>query len=104
MNTEPLKPRRQRPESRSLLPISGLTPALKRSMAAEFSRELGVKVFEGKLALLVGFLVGGDAGHGLRRLLVSARKARFEKGQQKSVATERTVLVPGPTERGQKFL
>lgn len=39
---------------------SSILKALKRSMAAEFSRELGVKVYEGKKRLVhLGFRVGG---------------------------------------------
>src|SRR5579864_427900 len=47
--------------------------ALKRTMAGEYSRDLGVKVFAGmKRLTLLGFKAGGVAGYGLRRMLVSA--------------------------------
>src|SRR4029077_18190282 len=47
--------------------------ALKRTMAGEYSRELGVKVIEGMNRLtLLGFKQGGMPGYGLRRMLVSA--------------------------------
>ena len=47
--------------------------ALKRTMAGEYSRELGVKVFAGQRRLtLLGFKTGGRPGYGLRRMLVSA--------------------------------
>jgi Recombinase len=50
-----------------------LFKALKRSMAAEFSRELGEKVFRGKTRIVqLGFWVGGSAGYGYRRMMVSA--------------------------------
>lgn len=50
---------------------SSLLKALKRSMAAEFSRELGEKVFRGKARLArLGFWVGGPPGSGYRRLMI----------------------------------
>jgi len=46
--------------------------ALKRTMAAEYSRELGVRVSAGQRRLaLLGFRVVGMAGYGLRRMMVS---------------------------------
>jgi DNA invertase Pin-like site-specific DNA recombinase len=52
---------------------SAIVKALKRSMAAEFSRELGEKVVRGKTLLAkVGFWMGGPPGYGYRRRLVSA--------------------------------
>src|SRR6202142_678827 len=52
---------------------SSILKALKRSMAAEFSRELGEKVFRGKTRIVqLGFWVGGAPGYGYRRLMVSA--------------------------------
>ena len=79
---------------------SSLLKALKRSMAAEFSRELGEKVFRGKTRLVqLGFWVGGAAGYGYRRLMVSAdgqRKQLLKHGEHKSLTTDRVVLVLGP--------
>src|SRR6202041_2609985 len=47
--------------------------ALKRTMAGEYSRDLGVRVFAGmKRLTLLGFKIGGVPGYGLRRMLVSA--------------------------------
>src|ERR1700727_3891917 len=46
--------------------------ALKRTMAGEYSRELGVKVLAGQRRLAqLGFKLGGRAGYGLRRVLVA---------------------------------
>jgi DNA invertase Pin-like site-specific DNA recombinase len=74
--------------------------ALKRTMAGEFSRELGAKVFEGhKRLTLLGFKAGGVPGYGLRRMLVStsgAPKQELAFGERKSIATDRVILVPGP--------
>jgi DNA invertase Pin-like site-specific DNA recombinase len=74
--------------------------ALKRTMAAEFSRELGVKVLAGQERLArLGFKQGGIPGYGLRRMLVSATgvpKQELTSGERKSIATDRVILVPGP--------
>ena len=72
---------------------------LKRAMAAEYSRELGVKVLAGQKRLAhLGFKQGGVPGYGLRRLLVSADrtpKQQLSAGERKSIATDRVILVPG---------
>ena len=74
--------------------------ALKRTMAAEYSRELSVKVLAGQKRLAsLGFKQGGMPGYGLRRMLVSAAgvpKQELAPGERKSIATDRVVLVPGP--------
>ena len=74
--------------------------ALKRTMAGEYSRELGVKVLAGQQRLArLGFKQGGMPGYGLRRLLVSSDgqpKQVLAFGERKSIATERVILVPGP--------
>ena len=79
---------------------SSLLKALKRSMAAEFSRELGEKVFRGKTGIVQkGFWVGGQPGYGYRRLMVSQegrQKQVMKPGEQKSLKTDRVILVPGP--------
>jgi DNA invertase Pin-like site-specific DNA recombinase len=81
--------------------ISSLLKALKRSMAAEFSRELGEKVLRGKTRIIqLGFRVGGYPGYGFRRVMVSAngtRKQEMNTGEHKSFTTDRVILVPGPT-------
>jgi DNA invertase Pin-like site-specific DNA recombinase len=81
---------------------SSIMKALKRVMAGEYSRELGVKVFAGQKRLAeMGFKQGGIPGLGYRRLLVSAdRKPKqiLNTGEKKSIATDRVTLVPGPAE------
>lgn len=81
---------------------SSLMKALKRSMAAEFSRELSEKEVRGKSRIAqLGFWVGGNPAYGYRRLMISASgrpKQILERGEQKSLKTDRIVLVPGPTE------
>jgi DNA invertase Pin-like site-specific DNA recombinase len=80
--------------------------ALKRAMAGEFSRELGVKVLDGHKRLArLGFRQGGMPGYGLRRMLVSAsgmRKQELKTGETKSIATDRVILVPGPIDEVQQ--
>jgi DNA invertase Pin-like site-specific DNA recombinase len=74
--------------------------ALKRTMAGEYSRELGVKVLAGQKRLAcLGFKQGGRPGYGLRRMLVSSDlhpKQQLAFGERKSIATDRVILVPGP--------
>ncbi len=83
--------------------ISGtILKTLKRVMAGEYSRELSHKVFAG-LARLVkkGFRTGSTPGYGFRRMLLSAdgrRKQPLFDGERKNIATDRVILVPGPTE------
>lgn len=79
--------------------------ALKRTMAGEYSRELGVKVLAGKKRLArLGFKQGGVPGYGLRRMLVSAAgipKQELAAGERKSLVTDRVILVPGPAQEVQ---
>ncbi len=79
---------------------SSMMKAMKRTMAAEFSRELGIKVSAGQRRIaLLGFHVVGKAGYGLRRMMVSAdgrRRVVLEDGERKAIQTDRTILVPGP--------
>jgi DNA invertase Pin-like site-specific DNA recombinase len=81
---------------------SALFKAIKRSMAAEFSRELSDKEFRGKSRIAqLGFWVGGNPAYGYRRLMLSANgspKQILERGEQKSLKTDRVVLALGPIE------
>lgn len=79
--------------------VGNLLKALKRSMAAEYSRELSTKTFVGQCRIVQnGFKVGGAAGYGLRRLLLDqsgAPKAILRHGEQKSLAKERVIYTLG---------
>jgi DNA invertase Pin-like site-specific DNA recombinase len=81
-------------------PVSTIVKGVKRAMAGEYSRELSAKVFKGQCKLIeLGFRQGGAAGYGLRRLLIDQSgnpKTQLQPGQQKSIQTDRVVLVPGP--------
>src|SRR5438105_2734662 len=77
-----------------------LLKTLKRTMAAEFSRELGVKTSQGKRRLAqLGFWTGAMAGYGYRRALIdengNVRKI-LRHGERKYITTDRVRLVPGP--------
>jgi len=78
---------------------SSMMKALKRTMAAEYSRELGIKVSAGQRRLaLLGFRVVGRAGYGMRRMIVSSdgrRRLILKEGERKAIQTDRTILVPG---------
>ncbi len=75
---------------------------IKRSMAAEYSRELSVKVFAGACNIVQhGYRQGGAPGFGLRRQLVDEQhnvKGLLLRGEKKSIQTDRVVLVPGPAD------
>lgn len=81
---------------------SSIIKTVKRAMAGEYSRELSVKVFAGQANLIrLGFRQGGAPGYGLRRLLIDHAgnsKALLTRGEHKSIATDRVILVPGPSD------
>lgn len=83
-------------------PISTIVKGVKRAMAGEYSRELSAKVFIGQCRLIeLGFRQGGSAGFGLRRMLRDVNgelKGVLHSGEQKSIQTDRVILVPGPQE------
>ena len=80
--------------------MSSIMKNLKRVMAAEFSRELSVKVHTGLLRVAAsGFRVGAPLGYGLRRELVDENgvsKGFLTRGQQKNLKTDRVLLRLGP--------
>jgi DNA invertase Pin-like site-specific DNA recombinase len=80
-------------------PVSTIVKGVKRAMAGEYSRELSSKVFQGACRLIqLGFKQGGTAGFGLRRMLVDQngqQKTVLRIGEQKSIQTDRVVLVRG---------
>jgi DNA invertase Pin-like site-specific DNA recombinase len=83
-------------------PTSTIIKSVKRAMAGEYSRELSAKVFKGQCRLIeLGYRQGGAPGYGLRRMLVNAAgdpKGVLARGEQKSLQTDRVILVPGPEE------
>lgn len=81
-------------------PVSTIVKGVKRAMAGEYSRELSSKVFQGACRLVtMGYRQGGTAGYGLRRMLIDQNgdaKGVLKLGEQKSIQTDRVVLIPGP--------
>jgi DNA invertase Pin-like site-specific DNA recombinase len=86
-------------------PVSTIVKGVKRAMAGEYSRELSAKVFIGQCRLIeLGFRQGGSPGYGLRRMLrdqAGEPKGTLNRGEQKSIQTDRVILVPGPPEEVQ---
>lgn len=79
--------------------VSGIAKNLKRGMAAEWSRELSVKVHAGHCRIAgLGYRVGAPVGYGLRRLMVDESehpKGRLERGQYKALQSDRVRLEHG---------
>ncbi|AWM79334.1 recombinase family protein [Gammaproteobacteria bacterium ESL0073] len=90
------------PFSREAGLFAKIQAVMKQGMAAEYSRELGDKVFYGQANLIrKGFRQGGPAGFGLRRQLVDHQgvsKGILSPGEHKSIQTDRVILVKGPSE------
>jgi len=82
-------------------PMSGVIKALRRIMAAEYSRDLSDKVTLAQRRLaLQGFWQGGPAGYGFRRaaLRSSGHRTQLETGEFHGVQGEPTIIVHGPRE------
>lgn len=81
-------------------PISSLIKAIKRTMAAEYSRELSNKVFSAQCRFIsMGYKQGGSAGYGLRRLSVSVDgqpRRVLQPGERKGSPTDRVIYTLGP--------
>ena len=76
--------------------LSSIIKNIKRVMAAEFSRELSMKVHTGQCRIAsLGYRAGGPLTFGLRRELVDKNcqpKGRLSKGEYKSLQTDRVRL------------
>ncbi|MBP7648466.1 MAG: recombinase family protein [Phenylobacterium sp.] len=79
---------------------ASLLKYLKRSMAAEFSRDQSAKVRAAKYAMAAkGFFQCGSPPYGLRRAVVDGTgrlMGVLQHGEYKSANSYRTILVPGP--------
>lgn len=82
-------------------PLAAMLKGIKRTMAAEYSRELSSKVFDAQCRFVaMGFKQGGHAGYGLRRLSLAANgtpRRELKYGESKCNVTDRVVLTRGPT-------
>jgi DNA invertase Pin-like site-specific DNA recombinase len=81
-------------------PLASLMKSMKRTMAAEYSRELSAKVFGAQCRFIeMGYKQGGHAGYGLRRISLAAdgtpRRA-LQYGEAKGMLTDRVVFALGP--------
>ncbi|OYU70447.1 MAG: hypothetical protein CFE28_10875 [Alphaproteobacteria bacterium PA2] len=81
-------------------PHSNLFKQIKRSIAAEYSRDLSQRLSRAKQALAAkGFHQCGSAPYGLRRMVLDQAgrpKGILEHGESKLLTGYRTVLVQGP--------
>ncbi|MBV9460323.1 MAG: recombinase family protein [Bradyrhizobium sp.] len=79
--------------------ISSIIKNIKRAMAAEYSRELSVKVHAaGSRMVRLGFKMGGQVGFGLERFAIdgdSKEKGVLKPGECKYLKTDRVRLRPG---------
>ena len=82
--------------------ISSIVKNIKRVMAAEYSRELSVKVHAGQSRIAsLGYRVGGPIGFGLRRELIDETqrsKGTLTKGERKALQTDRVRVRLGSDE------
>lgn len=79
--------------------VSNVLKALKRAMAAEYSRELSDRVYRANRRLASKGYAMCAAGYGLRRLLVGhdgQPRGLLEQGQRKAIQSDHVVFVPGP--------
>jgi DNA invertase Pin-like site-specific DNA recombinase len=85
--------------------LSSIVKNIKRVMAAEYSRELSVKVHTGQCRIAgLGYRVGAPLTFGLRRELIGedlTAKGHLAKGQHKSLQTDRVRLRPGSDEEAE---
>lgn len=81
-------------------PFSNLLKSIKRTMAAEYSRELSGRVFHAQCRFTrIGFKQGGHAGFGLRRLSMTKEgipRRVLKYREAKGAMTDRVVLIKGP--------
>jgi len=79
--------------------MSSIVKNIKRVMAAEYSRELSVKVHAGQCRYArLGFMLGGRASYALRRELVDEKlrsKGVLKNGDRKYLLTDHVRLRPG---------
>ena len=81
-------------------PMDALIKTLKRAMAAEFSRDLSVKVSAGQRRnAQLGYRNGGLAGFGFLRVAIEpggSRRIVLRDGERKGIKTDRVTLIRGP--------
>ncbi|TFW17549.1 recombinase family protein [Duganella callida] len=82
--------------------LASIVKSMKRTMAAEYSRELSAKVFEAQRRFAVqGYKMGGSAGFGLRRMSFDRdgkQKRTLSHGERKGAITDRVRFCWGPAD------
>jgi DNA invertase Pin-like site-specific DNA recombinase len=79
--------------------MANIMKAIKRSMAAEYSRELSNKVALGKRRIAEQGFAQTRPCFGMRRMIVTEDgrpKGIAERGQRKAIQSDRVIFVPGP--------
>lgn len=80
--------------------IASILKGMKRTMAAEYSRELSDKVFMAQCRFVSkGYKMGGSVGYGLRRVSYDQdgqRRRELELGERKASLTDRVRFALGP--------
>jgi DNA invertase Pin-like site-specific DNA recombinase len=80
--------------------MSSLLKGVKRTMAAEYSRELSAKVFAAQCKFVgMGFKIRASPGYGLRRMSFDStgkRRRMLQPGERKAALTDRVRLCWGP--------
>ncbi len=80
--------------------MASIMKNIKRVMAAEYSRDLSVKIHTGALRLSsMGFRAAGEVCYGLRRQLVDENqrpKAVMQRGDRKSLVSDHVKVTLGP--------
>ena len=83
--------------------VSSIVKNIKRVMAAEYSRELSVKVHAGACRMArMGFKSGGPTPYALQRVLVDEKsqpKEILKKGDRKYIQTDHIRLQPAGQKR-----
>lgn len=86
--------------SNEMGPLAELAWTFSSMEAGNYSRILSVKVWAGQCRLIrLGYRQGGPPGYGLRRILLGENgdiKFQLERGERKSLQTDRVILKPGP--------
>jgi DNA invertase Pin-like site-specific DNA recombinase len=81
-------------------PMTAVIKAVKRAMAAEYSRELGARTYLGLCNLARrGFDLGGRPPYGLKHVVIDKRGrpvTDLRRSARKAINTDRVVLAPGP--------
>lgn len=80
--------------------IASILKGMKRTMAAEYSRELSDKVFAAQCRFVSkGYKMGGSVGYGLRRVSYDQdgqRRRELKLGERKAALTDRVRFALGP--------